>query len=74
MGFPKYVISGPISIKGQCLKLHNNSVGHDASTTYNVASMYGKPVFAIWAGDKVQFTTDKGRVFRTDGQSLNEFK
>jgi hypothetical protein len=35
--------------------------------------MYGKPVFAIWAGDKVQFTTDKGRVFRI-GSNLSEFK
>lgn len=74
MGFPKYVINGPISIKGQYIKLHNNAVGHDASTTYNVAIMYGKPVSAIWASDKIQFTTDKGRVFRTDGTSINEFK
>ena len=74
MGFPKYIVNGPILIKGQSIKLLNNSVGHNASTSYIVATMYGKPIFAIWSGDRVQFTTDKGRVFRTDGSTLNEFK
>lgn len=74
MAFPKYVIGGPISIKGQHLKLHNNSAGHDACAGYDVSSMYGKPISAIWVADRVQFNTDKGRAFRTDGASLNEFK
>lgn len=39
MGFPKYVIGGPITINGQNLKLHNNSTSNDASAGYNVSSM-----------------------------------
>jgi hypothetical protein len=74
MGFPKYVIGGPITINGQNLKLHNNSTSNDASAGYNVSSMYGKPITAHWMGDKVQFNTDKGRAFRTDGSTLSEFK
>jgi hypothetical protein len=74
MGFPKYVISGPITINGQNLKLHNNSPSSDACSGYNVASMYGRPTMAQWVGVKVQFTTDKGRAFRTDGSTLSEFK
>lgn len=74
MAFLKYVIGGPFSIKGQYLKLHNNTVGHDACSGYNVATMYGQQTSAIWIGDKVQFNTNKGRVFRTDGNALNEFK
>lgn len=74
MAFPKYVVSGPITINGQNLKLHNNSPGSSACAGYSVASMYGKPITAIWVGDKVQFNTDKGRAFRTDGSTLSEFK
>ena len=74
MAFSKHIIGGPISINGQTLKLHNNSPGNNAHASYNVSSMYGKPVLALWVGDKVQFTTDKKRAFRTDGNSLSEYK
>lgn len=74
MGFPKYVIGGPITIKGQHIKLHNNSSSNDASSGYDVSSMYGVPITAQWSVDKVQFTTNKGRAFRTDGSTLSEFK
>ena len=47
MGFPKYVIGGPITIKGQYIKLHNNSTSNDASSGYDVSSMYGRPTTAL---------------------------
>jgi len=74
MSFPPFVARGPLSIKGQVIKMFNNGSG-SATHSYTVSVMYGKPVSAIWYGDELQFSTDKGKSFIAKNNStIRELK
>ena len=75
MGFTieKWHVNGVLTTENDQIKIHHNTgTGH---SSIKVWSEYGKPIQASWHGEReIQYTTDRGRTFITNGDGYREIK